>query len=505
MKLNMNTGFKKYVVEVICLLYILLFVYAAVSKLFDFERFQVQLGQSPLLSVYADWVSWSVIAAELLTASFLAIPRYRTTALLASLGIMTMFSVYIFIILNFSSFVPCSCGGILEKMSWNVHLIFNLFFIALAALGAFVNIQLKCYVQYHITIPQIILLQAGIITMSSLVVLGLYLTSESMIHENNPFLRRYPQHPVEFVNSMDLKYTSQYIAGISKDKIYIGNYEYPTYILSINKNLSHKKLEKIHFDVAKFPFQMITVTVQEPYFYLSDGVVPVLLRGDVKSWKVTKELLGVPHFTRIVPIDSTKAVFRSNNSKNLANVLGVYKSDSVTKIVYRRELLQTQSDGIFDTDGILLYSRETGKIIYLYYYRNEFLTADKNGYLLNRSHTIDTISTVKFKISKLDKGRQYLVSSPTLVVNANAAVYKNLLFVHSTVKGRYENEKLWEKSFIIDVYDLNTNTYRLSFPVYRTTSNELTNFRVDGGNLYVVMRNNLAVYKLNTILKKEFK
>jgi hypothetical protein len=38
---------------------IILFTYAAISKLIDFENFQTQLGQSPLLSAYAASISCS--------------------------------------------------------------------------------------------------------------------------------------------------------------------------------------------------------------------------------------------------------------------------------------------------------------------------------------------------------------------------------------------------------------------------------------------------------------
>ena len=51
--MKLSAPIKNGIIEIICLLYILLFVYAAVSKLLDFENFQVQLGQSPLLSAFA--------------------------------------------------------------------------------------------------------------------------------------------------------------------------------------------------------------------------------------------------------------------------------------------------------------------------------------------------------------------------------------------------------------------------------------------------------------------
>jgi hypothetical protein len=48
---------------------------------------------------------------------------------------MSMFSAYIIAITQFSDYIPCSCGGILQKMSWNQHLVFNFLFVSLAAAG----------------------------------------------------------------------------------------------------------------------------------------------------------------------------------------------------------------------------------------------------------------------------------------------------------------------------------------------------------------------------------
>nr|WP_305050896.1 MauE/DoxX family redox-associated membrane protein [Elizabethkingia bruuniana] len=95
--------------------FILLFCYAAISKVFDFENFQVQIAQSPLLSAYAEFVSYAVIIIELLIVLALIFTSTKRLGLYASLGIMVAFTVYIFLILNYSEFIPCSCGGILEK------------------------------------------------------------------------------------------------------------------------------------------------------------------------------------------------------------------------------------------------------------------------------------------------------------------------------------------------------------------------------------------------------
>ena len=126
---------QNYTIVAICYLHILLFVYAAASKLLDFQNFQAQLGQSPLLSAYTSAVSVGVIVSEFAIAILLAIPKFRHLGLLLSFGLMISFTAYIVIVLNFSDYIPCSCGGVLEKMTWTQHLIFNIIFILLSVLG----------------------------------------------------------------------------------------------------------------------------------------------------------------------------------------------------------------------------------------------------------------------------------------------------------------------------------------------------------------------------------
>lgn len=126
---------RKIILEVICFLFVLLFLYAAFTKLLDYQKFTVQVGQSPLLTGFGDTIPWLVISLEILVAGMLMIPRTRLVALFASFSLMTMFTAYIVAILNFSPYVPCSCGGVLEKLGWTEHLIFNGVFMVLGLLG----------------------------------------------------------------------------------------------------------------------------------------------------------------------------------------------------------------------------------------------------------------------------------------------------------------------------------------------------------------------------------
>lgn len=121
--------------EIISALFILLFLYAAVSKLFEYEKFKLQLGQSPLLNSWSALIAWLVPGIEILLTILLTLQATRLIALYASFCIMVMFTTYIVVILHFSEYTPCSCGGVLETMTWSQHLIFNIVFIALAAIS----------------------------------------------------------------------------------------------------------------------------------------------------------------------------------------------------------------------------------------------------------------------------------------------------------------------------------------------------------------------------------
>ena len=131
--------------DVVCALFILLFVYAAVSKLSDYEKFRVQLGQSPLLTASAGTVAWAVPAVEIVLSGMLLFQKTRLIALYGCFTLMVMFTAYITAILNFSDFVPCSCGGVLEKLGWRDHLVFNIVFMLLAAMAILLFARKKSF------------------------------------------------------------------------------------------------------------------------------------------------------------------------------------------------------------------------------------------------------------------------------------------------------------------------------------------------------------------------
>ena len=110
----------------------LLFIYAAGAKLWDVQQFRVQLGQSPMISEMAPSIAIGIPLAELAVVVLLAIPSTAQIGYYIFLGMMTMFTTYIAFMLAFASYVPCACGGVLERLGWVAHLYFNGFYMLLA-------------------------------------------------------------------------------------------------------------------------------------------------------------------------------------------------------------------------------------------------------------------------------------------------------------------------------------------------------------------------------------
>lgn len=121
---------------IISSLLIVLFVYTGLSKLIDFENFRGQMLNQPLPTAITRHLSWFVPMAELITAALLIMKPFRKLGFAISLGLMTVFTLYVaLVIANAFDRVPCSCGGIMESLSWEAHLGVNIFFWLLSLCG----------------------------------------------------------------------------------------------------------------------------------------------------------------------------------------------------------------------------------------------------------------------------------------------------------------------------------------------------------------------------------
>lgn len=125
--------------DIICSLFIALFVYAALNKLFERPLFAAQMRKAHLLESVSESMSYIVPIVELLLAALLVTTKYKLKALIASTGLMLLFTVYIITILSINKETPCGCGGIIQKLNWQQHIIMNSLFILLGVAGVWLE------------------------------------------------------------------------------------------------------------------------------------------------------------------------------------------------------------------------------------------------------------------------------------------------------------------------------------------------------------------------------
>lgn len=116
---------------------ILLFVfgYTAISKLLHYSQFRAALRRTPFLSFGAATLALAIPLAELVIVLLLLFSPTKLKGLYAAAGLLSVFTIYLFLMLLFAPYLPCSCGGVIEELSWPGHLGLNAGLLGIAALG----------------------------------------------------------------------------------------------------------------------------------------------------------------------------------------------------------------------------------------------------------------------------------------------------------------------------------------------------------------------------------
>ncbi|SHF82326.1 MauE/DoxX family redox-associated membrane protein [Chryseobacterium sp. OV279] len=475
--------------------FVLLFCYAGISKVLDFENFQVQIAQSPLLSAFAGFISYSVILTEIIIVSFLLIPKLRLVGLYASLGMMTTFTIYIYLILNYSDFVPCSCGGILEKMGWTEHLIFNTACIFLSLISVIIiekHRQTK-KIKYFIS-------SAIIIVISCLMVIILFFQSEHIIKKENNFTRKFLPNFIIENEKTDLDHGDYYFAGKDNKGIYLGSRSTPLILTKIDYGLRRTESFKIIPDQSNYSFKSLQIKVKHPYYYLYDGTVPVIYRGTLNDSSAKTISKGDAFFSQLAVIDSSNFILRTQDSRTHEYTIARLRTGQKTNISLFPTILEKQIDGIFDCDGKLIENQQhPGEFLYTYFYRNQLIMINDSLPRVKRQSTIDPISKAQMDITQLSNGT-HIMNAPPTRVNINSAFYGNYVYNLSGLPGKFEPARLRKGRKAVDIYRIDRNEYIGSFYLPKQKVEDII---VTPEGLYIISGKQLLRYEFRKPLKGE--
>ncbi|ASO07526.1 MauE/DoxX family redox-associated membrane protein [Arenibacter algicola] len=137
--------FRETIVQTACLLFIVLFAYAGLTKLLEGHMFYDNIRNSPILGgkALASLASWAIPLSELVVALLLILKKTRLMGLYAAAVLMLLFTGYTLAIVFFAPYRPCSCGGVISLLSWEQHLLLNLILLLLALLAILLSLKHK--------------------------------------------------------------------------------------------------------------------------------------------------------------------------------------------------------------------------------------------------------------------------------------------------------------------------------------------------------------------------
>lgn len=130
--------------EIFAALIVVVFIYAAGSKLADFDYFKWQMHAQKFSAQVAEVVIYTLPSIEIAVSLMLIFQPSRNLGFLASTLLMLVFTLYMGLVhFGYYQDVPCACGGILQDMGFGVHFYFNLTFLIVAGIGSLLSNHLR--------------------------------------------------------------------------------------------------------------------------------------------------------------------------------------------------------------------------------------------------------------------------------------------------------------------------------------------------------------------------
>jgi hypothetical protein len=312
----------------------------------------------------------------------------------------------------------------------------------------------------------------------------------------NGFIRLFPPHRTTPVKILDLQYDSYYFAGGTGQHVYVGNYSVPARVLVVNHALTDtQQLQLALVDRNKLVRVSSVLTVDSPDIYMLEGQTPTLLYGTLPSGLLHRVPDSI-HFIASQPLSPTSFVIRVFSDRLQQNILAKQVSEAPA-VRPAPEVLEKQLDGLFCTDGMLYYERDPARLVYTYFYRNQFICLDTNLKVLNRYRTIDTNSHVQISVSALPSKGASTISAPPVTVNRKSCIAGDRLYVNSGLLANNEDKKTFDRWSVIDVYSLTNGKYEFSFYLPDYQDKKMRSFRVFDHTLVALYDHYLYSFRLN--------
>lgn len=283
-----------------------------------------------------------------------------------------------------------------------------------------------------------------------------------------------------------------------EDHIYLSSRFQPLRLMKLDDSLKIEKGENLMVP------PLFNKKLHNFYFSKSDSIVFVLNEiGQIaRIGRKTKQVFSIPAvFDNPAALSKNSVVVRLFKSSKQGN-----RTELSKIILSRRTALITKSfsvpkltDGIFCSDGLLQYDKNSQRLFYMYYRRGEFLSLDTNLNLIYSAQTVDTIRhpNMKFILSNNQSKKDKSLHAPNELVNKYFTISGTRLYILSGL--RADNQSLTDffSNGTIDVYAVKNGTYLYSFKLHRYKGLLLRQFHVINNHLFAKYDQHLLKYAIH--------
>lgn len=311
------------------------------------------------------------------------------------------------------------------------------------------------------------------------------------------FKRLFRNEIVKSKKVRDLNYNSYYLAGVAENKIFLGNIVVPSHILTVKSSLKDTTVVKLRFaEGSKLTEAALNVTVSPPNIFAIELMTPAFLRGTFDNLNMNYQSLPPGQvFGMPTAISTSSFICKSYNNTEDKSIL-TKVSLIPGECIVGKGILERQTEGLFSMAGLILYDRATASLVYVYYYRNEFIRLDTSLNVLYKSHTIDTITKVHLRVATISSQKTRTLSAPPVYVNRKGYIFNNRIFIWSAVRSDVEEQNNFNSSLVIDTYSLATGRYEFSFRLPHASAHNLSGFAVTDSAFIAVQDRYLFSYKV---------
>lgn len=295
---------------------------------------------------------------------------------------------------------------------------------------------------------------------------------------------------------LDMQYNSWYISGLTDSKVFMANKTAPHALFTCRYGLIDSVYERLPFTPKpSVRWDRIQMQVDSPAVYLTDYKTHTFISAALPFANERCFFTKGLNVCHSVVLSSNSVII--NGTSPACQELALQKIDLVYGSLAEVYLHTKPKGSSFGIDGFLVYNKAAARIIFTYYYRNQFICLDTNLNVLYTGKTIDTNTLAKIKTGEYIAGEkkvQGMVS--TLTVNKRGCSDGNWYYNQALLPADNEDLKRFKASVVLDVYRLSTGQYSHSIYLPQYKGESLRSFMVRNNRLFALYGRYLVEYKI---------